>query len=84
MMTLPVNDLARSEALDRRAMTQLKGGERRLRYAVIVNGPWHVEVSSQYLGLAFHDGYLSRHMLDTYKRTRTQTEYSYYDVFTRV
>lgn len=84
MMTLPLNDLVCSEALDHKTMVELKGGERRLRYAVIVNGPTTVTVTSQFLGLTFHDGYLSRHTLDMYKRTTIQTEYSYWDNFIRV
>jgi hypothetical protein len=76
--------IIRSEALDHKTMVELTGGERRLRYAVVVNGPTSVTVTSQFLGLTFHDGYLSRHTLDTYKRRTIQTEYSYWDNFIRM
>ena len=39
---------------------------------------------SNYQGLTFHDGYLSRHTYEGWKRQRTQTEYSYWDHYVRI
>jgi hypothetical protein len=37
-----------------------------------------------YVGTTFHDGYLTKQYNEGWKRTRTQTEYSYWDHFVRV
>ena len=87
MTTLNLNDLKVSEALDRKSMAELTGaGEWHLRSSFVSTGAWsgYSLVSSQYRGILFHDGYLSRHTYETWKRTRTQTEYSYWDHFVKV
>ena len=87
MNTLQLNDLNRSEALDRKSMTELTGaGAWHQRGATYYNGAWsgYSFVNSQYQGLTYHDGYLSRHTYETWKRTRVQTEYSFWDHFVRV
>ena len=87
MNTLNLNDLSLSQALDRKAMTQLTGaGDWHLRSSSIATGSWsgYTQTFSQYVGQTFHDGYLSRQTYEGWKRTRTQTEYSYWDHFVRV
>ena len=87
MTTLQLNDLNLSQALDRKAMTELTGGyEWHLRSSYVATGSWsgYTQFSSQYQGITLHDNYWSRHTYEGWKRTRTQTEYSYWDHFVRV
>lgn len=87
MTNLKLNDLNLSQALDRTAMTELTGGgEWHLRSSFVSTGSWsgYSRMFSQYVGQTYHDGYLSRHTYEGWKRTRTQTEYSYWDHFVRV
>lgn len=83
MNVLSINNLDLSEALDRKAMAELIGGaERHLRGIEIVNGPWsEPAITRQFMGLVLHDGNLARHILETWKRTRVQTQYTYWDVY---
>ncbi|HEY5756819.1 MAG TPA: hypothetical protein VIU34_13400, partial [Steroidobacter sp.] len=58
-----------------------------LRSSFISTGAWsgYQQFYNQYVGLTYaHDGYLSRQTYEGFKRTRTQTEYSYWDHFVRV
>ena len=87
MNTLTITDLNLSQALDRKAMTELSGGAVwHLRSSYISDGSWsgYTQMFNQYIGQTFHDGYLSKHSYEGWKRTRTQTEYSYWDHFVRV
>ncbi|MDY6949648.1 MAG: hypothetical protein SXG53_28560 [Pseudomonadota bacterium] len=87
MTTLNLGDLSLSQALDRKSMSELRGGgEWHLRSSFVASGAWsgYSYVSGQYQGLTFHDNYLSRHTYETWKRTRTQTEYSYWDHFVKL
>ena len=88
MTTITLNDLDLSQALDRKSMTELTGGaEWHLRSSFISTGAWsnYQQFYNQYVGLTYaHDGYLSRQTYEGFKRTRTQTEYSYWDHFVRV
>ena len=88
MTTINLNDLPLSQALDRKSMTELTGGsEWHLRSSFISDGAWsnYQQTFSSYVGLTYaHDGYLSRQTYEGWKRTRTQTEYSYWDHFVRV
>ena len=87
MNTLAINDIDVSQALDRQAMTDLTGGsEYHLRSSYISTGAWsgYTLMFAQYVGTTFHDGYLSRQSYEGWKRTRVQTEYSYWDRFVRV
>jgi hypothetical protein len=84
MTTLNLVDLPVSLALDHTAMTELKGSgcdDWVLRSLTVVTGPWsaYQQMFSNYVGIKFHDGYLSKHIYEGWKRTRTQTEYSYWD-----
>jgi hypothetical protein len=87
MTTLNLNDLTLSQALDRKSMTELTGaGDWHLRSSFISTGSWsgYTQMFSSYVGQTFHDGYLSRQTYEGWKRTRTETEYSYWDHFVRV
>jgi hypothetical protein len=87
MTILNISDLAASEALDCKAMADIKGGsDWHLQSSWISTGSWsgYSQMFSSYVGITFHDGYLSRQTYEGWKRTRTQTEYSYWDHFVRV
>ena len=87
MTTLITNDLNASQALDRTAMADLKGGaDWHLLSSFVSTGAWgaYQQMFSNYQGITFHDGYLSRHTYEGWKRQRTQTEYSYWDHFVRI
>ena len=87
MTILAISDLNASEALDRKAMTELKGGsDWELLSSWVSTGSWsgYSQMFSSYVGITFHDGYLSRQTYEGWKRTRTQTEYSYWNHFVRV
>ena len=80
-------DLIVSKDLDRAAMTAIVGrGEWHQRSATVDTGAWsgYVSTFKTYIGQTFHDGYLSKQYNEGWKRTRTQTEYSYWDHFVRV
>lgn len=87
MTALQLNDLNISEALDRKSMAELTGaGEWHMTSSFVSTGSWsgYTQTFSSYVGTTFHDGYLSRQTYEGWKRTRTQTEYSYWDHFVRV
>lgn len=87
MNTINIKDLSVSEALDRKALSNITGrGDWHLRSSYISTGSWsgYTQMFSSYVGTTFHDGYLSRQTYEGWKRTRTETEYSYWDHFVRV
>ena len=87
MTTLNLGDLSLSQALDRKSMAELRGGaQRQLRSCLVASGArrGYSYVSGQYQGPTVHDNSLSRHTYETWKRTRTQTEYSYWDHFVKL
>ena len=68
-------------------MAELTGGaEWHLRSSYISTGSWsgYTQMFKTYIGQTYHDGYLSKQTYEGWKRTRTQTEYSYWDHFVRV
>ena len=81
MNQLTLVDLDNSQALAHQAMCDLTGGaEWELRSSTVVNGAW-----SAYSKLfvrepygTIHDGYRALHTYEGFKRTRLQTEYSYW------
>ena len=87
MTALVINDLNIGKELDRQALAK-----------VIGRGMWHLKsksysmsgwsgyqlLSSDYQGITYHDGYQSKHYIQKWKRTRTQTEYSSWDKYVRV
>ena len=87
MNAIALNDLSISKDLDTAAMTAIKGGsEWHLRSSFIATSGWsnYSLMYKNYVGKTFHDGYLSNQTNEGWKRTRTQTEYSYWDHFVRV
>ena len=87
MNAIALNDLSISKDLDKAAMTAIKGGsEWNLRSSGIATTDWsgYTNMFKSYVGQTFHDGYLTRQYNEGWKRTRTQTEYSYWDHFVRV
>jgi hypothetical protein len=87
MNALNISDLGTSQALDIKAMSDIKGGaEWHQRSSFISTGGWsgYSAMYYNYVGTTFHDGYLVRQYDGGYKRTRTQTEYSYWDHFVRI
>ena len=87
MTTLNLTDLNISQALDRKALSDVRGrGDWHLKSSFVSTGSWsgYTQTFSSYIGTTFHDNYLSRQYYEGWKRTRTQTEYSYWDHFVRV
>lgn len=87
MNTLQINDLELSDALDRKSMSELSGGSAyHLRGATVYSGAWsgYTLMSAQYQGYAIHDGGWARKYSETWRRTRVQTEYSYWDHFVKI
>jgi hypothetical protein len=87
MNALTLNDISISNELDAAAMTAIKGGsDWHQRSSGVATSDWsgYTLMSSSYVGQTFHDGYLSKQTNEGWKRTRTQTEYSYWDHFVRV
>lgn len=87
MNALAINDLSISSNLDRAAMTAIKGGaDWVLKSSYISTGSWSAYslTSQSYQGQKFNDGYLSKHYVEGWKRTRNQTEYSTWDHFVKV
>ena len=87
MTTLITNDLTASQALDSKAMAELTGGSewhQLYKYSVLSAWSGYSYVTGSNQGLTFHDGYLSRHSKEWWKRTRVETEYSYWDHFVRI
>ncbi|HEY0683217.1 MAG TPA: hypothetical protein VGD45_12870 [Steroidobacter sp.] len=87
MNTLQINDLELSEALDRESMAALAGGNAYHQTgATYYNGAWsgYTLMSAQYQYTTIHDGYWARKYSETWRRTRVQTEYSYWDHFVRI
>jgi len=84
---IAMNDLAISQDLDNQAMSTVKGaGAWHRRYAVMSTGRFgaYQRTSVSYRGIKFHDGYLQRHYIEGWKRSRTQTEYSSWDHYVKV
>ncbi len=87
MNALALVDLAVSNELDGKALAEVKGsGMWHLRSSYTSTGNWsgYQFRYSSYQGQKFHDGYLQKHYVEGWKRTRTQTEYSTWDKFVRV
>lgn len=87
MTTLNIADLKTSQAMDRKALNEVTGrGDWALRSSFVSTGSWsgYTQMFSSYVGITFHDGYLSRQTYEGWKRTKTDTEYSYWDHFVRV
>jgi hypothetical protein len=87
MNAIALNDLNTSQNLDKAALTAIKGrGDWHQRSVGIATSDWsgYTNMYKSYVGQTFHDGYLSRQYNEGWKRTRTQTEYSYWDHFVRV
>ncbi|HEY0683225.1 MAG TPA: hypothetical protein VGD45_12910 [Steroidobacter sp.] len=87
MNTLSLNDLSCSEALDRASMGELAGaGPYHLTGLAYYNGAWsgYTLMSAQYQYTTIHDGYWARKYSETWRRTRVQTEYSYWNHFVRI
>lgn len=84
MNTLQINDLQLSEALDRKSMTELSGGSAfHYKGATVYTGAWsgYTLMSAQYQGYVYHDGGYDNKYAEVWRRTRVQTEYSYWDHF---
>ena len=84
---IALNDLAVSNDLDSQAMVAISGaGAWHQRYAYVVTGNYgsYSRTSQSYQGIKFHDGYLHRHYIEGWKRSRTQTEYSSWDHFVKL
>ena len=84
MNTLSINDISVSEALDRAAMTELNGGSAwHYKGANVYTGAWsgYTLMSKQYQGYVAHDGGYDHKYAEVWRRTRVQTEYSYWDHF---
>jgi hypothetical protein len=82
-MLISLIDLPVSLALDHKAMAELKGSgcdDWQFLGSNIVTGPWsgYKPLYVNYVGITFHDGYLSKQTMEAFARTRTQTEYSYW------
>jgi hypothetical protein len=87
MNALSLNDLTVSKDLDRAALVAIKGGsDWNLRSTSIGTTEWsaYSNMYKSYVGTTFHDGYLTKQYNEGWKRTRTQSEYSYWDHFVRV
>jgi hypothetical protein len=86
-MTITLDNLSVSTDLDRAALVAIKGGsEWNQRSSGVVTNDWsaYSNMYKSYVGTTFHDGYLTRQYNEGWKRTRAQTEYSYWDHFVRV
>jgi hypothetical protein len=87
MNIIATNDLSISSNLDRAAMSAVKGGgEFALRSSYNTLSAWSYDtlLSKEYQGQKFNDGYLSKHYIEGYKRTRTETNYRTFDHFVKV
>ncbi|MEM9624469.1 MAG: hypothetical protein AAF993_22705 [Pseudomonadota bacterium] len=84
---IALTDLAVSQDLDSQAMNAVQGaGAWHKRYSFISTGSWgaYKRTSVNYRGIKFHDGYLHRHYIEGWKRSRTQTEYSSWNHYVKV
>lgn len=87
MNTLNFADLDASELLDRQSMAVLIGsGSWDLVSTSTVYGPWspYKKQWAVYQGTVMHDNYLSRWTYEHFTRTRTATEYSYWNHYVTV
>ncbi len=87
MTAIAINDLSLSNELDRNAMTDINGrGQWHLIAKGISTGAWggYQQFYSNYRGIKFHGGYLSRHYVKGFRRFRVQTETSYWNQYVRV
>ena len=84
---IALQDLNVAADLDNQAMATIAGaGAWHRRSVSLVTGSFGAYKLryKNYQGIKFHDGYLSRHYIEGWKRSRTQTEYSTWDHFVRV
>ena len=84
---IALNDLSIANDLDSQAMNTVSGaGAWHRRYAFIRTGSFgsYSRTSKRYQGIKFHDGYLHRHYVEGWKRSRTQTEYSSWNHYVKV
>jgi hypothetical protein len=87
MATLTIDDLNVSTELDSAALADIKGkGAWHLTGKSVTTGSWggYSLRYKNYQGILFHDGYLSRHYKEGWKRTRVQIEYSNWNHYVRV
>ncbi len=87
MNALAITDINNAIELDNAAVAAVKGsGMWHLKSSSVVTGNWgaYQQLSSVQQGITFHDGYLSRHYVEGWKRQRTQTEYSTWDKFVKI
>ena len=87
MTAIAINDLSMSNELDRNALADINGrGQWHLIISSVSTGSWgaYQQFYSRYIGTKFHDGYLSRHYVKGFQRTRVQTETSYWNQYVRV
>ena len=87
MNALAIIDLNIDNQLDSQALASITGkGEWHQTSSFISTGSWssYSRRYANYQGITFHDGYLSRKYKEGWKRTRTQTEYSYWDHYVKV
>jgi hypothetical protein len=87
MTAIALNDIAMSTELDSAAQAEITGrGAWHLTGKSVTTGSWsgYSLRYKNYQGIMFHDGYLSRHYKEGWKRTRVQTEYSNWNHYVRV
>jgi hypothetical protein len=87
MTALAINDLNMGNELDRQALASIAGkGEWHKIGSSVSTGSWsgYKFRYATYKGITFHDGYLSRHTVEGWKRTRTQTEYSTWNHYVKI
>lgn len=87
MNALAIIDIDTSNELDNAAVAEVNGsGTWHLRSRSVSTGNWsgYQFRYSVYQGIKFHDGYLHRHYIQGWKRTRVQTEYTSWDKFLKV
>jgi hypothetical protein len=87
MTALAINDLSIGKELDSQALANIFGKGEWHRYSVsIATGSWsnYSNRYKTYQGTVFHDGFLSKWYKEGWKRTRVQTEYSYWDHYVKV
>ena len=87
MNTLALNDLTIGSELDSQALASITGkGTWHRFYASVSTGSWgsYRNFYNSYKGITFHGGYLKRHYVRGYQRTRTQTETSYWNNYVTV
>ena len=84
---IALNDLNIAADLDVAAQAEVQGaGAWHLISRSVSTGSWGAYSLryKQYKGILFHDGYLSRHFVEGWKRQRTQTEYTRWNHYVRI